>query len=105
MRNSDLLPEGVFPKAYFEKSFRTILGPDGEDQTAKKLHMKEGGVDDYITEFEDLARSAGYSLAIPSLSDFSFAGSHPSSLRACIDSESTETSDKWAAARQQPLIR
>ena len=27
MRNSDLLPEGVFPKAYFEKSFRTILDP------------------------------------------------------------------------------
>jgi hypothetical protein len=106
MHNPDLLPEGMNTwevlKADFKKSFEDYLGPQLAKIKLQRLQMKEGRVDDYIADFERLARRAGYRLDEPYTLELFIHGLPAKFAEACIDKESPESFEQWTtAARHQ----
>jgi Retrotransposon gag protein len=109
-RNPDLLPEGMNAwdvlKADFEKSFEDYLGPEMAPFKLQELRMEEDCVDDYIAQFEGLARSARYDLNEPLAIRYFIQGLPRKLAKDCIDNRKPESFDQWAsAAREQFLIR
>ena len=107
MSNPDLL-EGKTAwevlEADFKKSFDDYLGRQIASTNLCKLTMKEDRLEEYIEDFEKLARRAEYGFHERSTIAI-FAGGLRTTLRkACIDNEAPETFDEWtsAARRQYP---
>jgi Retrotransposon gag protein len=108
MRNPDLLPEGMNAwdvlRADFERSFEDYLGPKMAGFKLQELRMKKDRVDDYIAEFEGLARSAGYGLNGPLTIRYFIRGLPRKLAKDCIDNSNPETFDKWAGAVREQLL-
>jgi hypothetical protein len=87
----------------FRNDFNDYAGPEIAQLAIDKLRMKKGNVDQYIADFERLARRAGYNVDDPSNLRL-FAGGLPSQLaESCIGHEDPKTFEQWtkAAQRQQ----
>ena len=107
--NPDLLPEGMNVwealEANFKKSFEDHLGPEKARAELDKIYMKEDGLDDYIADFERLARRAGYEpIRGPTLYRF-FRGLPRELAKACTNHENPETFDQWVGAARREYSR
>ena len=89
-------------EADFKESFDDWLGRQIARSNLRKLTMKEDRLEEYIEEFEKLARRATYSFIERHTIDM-FAGGLRIKLRkACVDNEGPETYGQWtSAARSQ----
>jgi hypothetical protein len=108
MRNPGLLPEGMNAwdvlRADFEKTFEDYVGPKIAGFKLEKLRMKENRVDDYIAEFEGLARSARYGLNEPLTIQHFFHGLPRELAKDCIDYRNPKTFDQWTSAVREQLL-
>jgi hypothetical protein len=108
MSSPDILPEGMNAwevlKTDFKNSFEDHYGPQIAGIKLHNLHMKEGRVDDYIADFQDLACRAGYSLKGLLTIRLFIHGLPPKLADACTDNERPKSFDQWANAvrRQHP---
>ena len=107
--NPDLLPEGTNVwaalEAEFKKSFEDYLGPMQAQTELEKLYMKEDPLDDYIADFERLARRAGLE-PIQGPTVHRFARGLPRELiKACIDHGNPKTFDQWVNAARRVYAR
>jgi hypothetical protein len=87
----------------FKNDFDDYAGREIAQLQIEKLQMEGDDVDQYIADFERLARRAGYNLNDPA-SLRVFARGLPNRLaESCMDHEDTETFEQWtkAAQRQQ----
>jgi hypothetical protein len=117
-RNSDWLMQvksdpGVLPEgknawevleADFKESFKDYCGPEIARIKLQRLQMEEDRLDDYITEFGNLAWRAGYRLDQgPTPTVLLFARGLPNELaEACVGEKIPETFDEWTnVARRQ----
>ena len=102
-----LIPPGQNAWQVLEGRFKNAFVDYAEDvrmqEELKKLKIKEGNVDEYVTIFELLGQHFQGDLDNPFLLTY-FARRLPKALvDACIDNESPETFQEWKAAtlRQQ----
>ena len=109
--NPDLLPKGMniweVLEADFKESFKDIQGPWLAGSKLEKLRMKEDRLDDYIGEFEHLARRAGYRLDQgPTPTVRTFIRGLPYELaKACFFHTPLDTFDQWTSAVRREYPR
>lgn len=109
--NPDLLPKGMnvweVLEADFKKSFEDIQGPWSAGSKLEKLRMKEDRLDDYIAEFEHLARRAEYRLDQgPTPAVRTFVRGLPYELaKACYVHTPLDTFDQWTSAVRREYPR
>ena len=102
-----LIPPGQNAWQVLEGRFKSAFVDYAEDvrtqEELKKLKMKEGNVDEYVTTFELLGQHAQGDLDNPFLLTHFARGLPKALMDACIDNESPETFQEWKAAalRQQ----
>jgi hypothetical protein len=102
IRNPDLVPEETNAwevlKTNFRKSFEDHLGSEIAGIKLQELHMTEDRLDDYIAEFEGLARRAGYDLNDPLAIRYFVRGLPRKLIKDCIDNGRPESFEEWASA-------
>ena len=85
-------------KGRFKNAFVDYAEDVCVQEELKKLKMKEGNVDEYITTFELLGQRAQGDLDNPFLLTHFARGLPKTLVDACIDNESPETFQEWKAA-------
>jgi hypothetical protein len=89
-------------EADLKQSFDDWLGRQISRTNLHKLTMKEDRLEEYIEEFEKLARRAKYGFNERHTIDIFAGGLRTKLSKACIDNEGPETFDQWtSAARNQ----
>jgi hypothetical protein len=91
-------------KADFEKSFEDDLGSEMAKFKLQELRMEEDSVDDYIAEFEGLARGAKYDLNEQLTIQYFLEGLTPKLAEDCIDKREPESFDQWTSAARRQFL-
>ena len=89
-------------EADFKESFDDWLGRQIARTSLHKLTMKEDRLEEYIEEYEKLARRAKYGFNERHTIDIFAGGLRTKLFKACVYNEGPETFDQWtSAARSQ----
>ena len=99
------IPFGMTAWEVLERDFRNMFVDYAEHERAaddlKKLHMKEGRIDEYIMAFEHLAHRTNADLNDPLNLCLFVRGLLKALCNACIDINSPETFEQWSNAAQR----
>lgn len=85
----------------FKKDFVDHAGPELAQQEFRKLRMKDGNVDKYIADFEELARRAGHNVDDPANLQLFAQGLPVRLAENCIKLEDPKAFEQWAKAAQK----
>ena len=85
----------------FKDAFTDYADSDRAHQDLLKLRMKEGRLDEYVSEFQDLANRAGLELNEPSALRMFAQGLQGTLAHTCIFQDSPENFAQWVQSAQQ----
>ncbi len=85
----------------FKDTFTDYADSDRAHQDLLKLRMKEGRLDKYVSEFQDLTNHAGLELNKPSMLRMFAQGLQGTLAHTCIFQDSPENFAQWVQSAQQ----
>jgi hypothetical protein len=104
--NPDVLPRGLNTwevlEADFKETFKDLFGPEMAANKLQTLRMKEFRGEEYIAEFENLARRAGF--GEPYTIRLFVRGLPPEFAEACIADANPKSFDQWTSAVRNRLL-